>query len=77
LEAARRLGLETARPREILQGRHLVELGMKPGVAFKVILAAAFEAQLDGAFGELDGARQWLADAAVPLPDEARARLRG
>jgi tRNA nucleotidyltransferase (CCA-adding enzyme) len=76
LETARRLQLESARPRELLQGRHLVELGMKPGATFKVILSAAFEAQLDGAFSDLGGAKQWLKDAAVPLPEEARARLR-
>ena len=76
LETAKRLRLESARPRELLQGRHLVELGMKPGATFKVILSAAFEAQLDGAFFDLDGAKRWLATAAVPLPDEARARLR-
>ena len=76
LASAKRLQLESARPRELLQGRHLVELGMKPGPAFKVILNAAFEAQLEGAFFELEGARQWLAQAPVPLPDEARAKLR-
>jgi tRNA nucleotidyltransferase (CCA-adding enzyme) len=76
LETAQRLQLQAARPRELLQGRHLVELGMKPGATFKVILGAAFEAQLDGAFFDLDGAKRWLATAPVPLPDEARARLR-
>jgi hypothetical protein len=40
-----------------------------------VILGAAFEAQLEGAFFDLAGAKGWLATAAVPLSDEARLQL--
>ena len=47
-------------PKPILQGRHLLELGMAPGPQFSRILAAAFEAQLDGEFADLEGARTWL-----------------
>ncbi len=34
--------------------------GMKPGVEFGVILDKAFEAQLEGAFTEIEGALKWL-----------------
>jgi len=44
----------------ILMGRHLIEIGMKPGPAFGRILAEAREAQLDGEFSDLEGAKKWL-----------------
>lgn len=47
-------------PHPILQGRHLIELGWEPGPAFGNVLAQAMEAQLDGAFSDLEGARQWF-----------------
>ncbi|MCW5560168.1 MAG: hypothetical protein KIT22_20310, partial [Verrucomicrobiae bacterium] len=59
-EQARELALASQAPRPILLGRHLLERGLVPGPAFRQLLEAAFEAQLDGAFGDLDGARHWL-----------------
>ncbi len=59
-EAARQLHLEQKAPRPILQGRHLIELGLKPGPDFGPVLKEAFEAQLDGAFNDPESARQWL-----------------
>jgi tRNA nucleotidyltransferase (CCA-adding enzyme) len=56
---ARALELERLAPKPILQGRHLLTLGLKPGPKFKQILAAAFEAQLDGAFADEAGALVW------------------
>jgi tRNA nucleotidyltransferase (CCA-adding enzyme) len=57
---ARELALAQQAPRPIILGRHLVELGRRPGPDFKPILAAAFEAQLDGVFStELEGLT-WL-----------------
>ncbi len=58
--AATTLALAAAAPRPLLLGRHLLERGLRPGPAFTPILSAAFEAQLDGAFGDVDGARDWL-----------------
>jgi len=58
---AQELALENAAPRPLLQGRHLVALGRKPGPEFKPLLDAAFEAQLDGAFSDEAGAIAWLA----------------
>ena len=40
--------VEDSKPRPILMGRHLIELGEKPGPHFGPILTEAYEAQLDG-----------------------------
>lgn len=53
---ADRLRLAAARPRPILMGRDLIALGYRPSPQFKVWLDACFEAQLDGAFTDHDGA---------------------
>ena len=52
--------LTDAAPKPLLLGRHLVQLGQKPDAHFKKILDAAFEAQLDGAFGDEAGGVAWL-----------------
>jgi tRNA nucleotidyltransferase (CCA-adding enzyme) len=57
---ARALELADAAPKPILLGRHLLALGFKPGPEFKPILDAAFEAQLDGAFGDEERGVAWL-----------------
>jgi tRNA nucleotidyltransferase (CCA-adding enzyme) len=70
------LQLQSRAPAPILMGRHLTRLGMTPGRAFKVILDAAYEAQLEGKFFDLAGASLWLAgEMDLPLPEFARARL--
>ncbi len=60
---AEELRLREAAPRPILLGRHLIERGMKPGKQFGELLKAAFEAQLEGAFTDLEGALVWLEHA--------------
>lgn len=57
---AHELALRQEAPKPILGGRHLIELGWKPGRSFKAVLEQAFEAQLDGAFGDEAGGREWL-----------------
>lgn len=57
---ARDLALQDVAPRPLLFGRHLLALGLQPGPPFKALLDAAFEAQLDGAFADETGGRQWL-----------------
>ncbi len=54
--AARRLKIEAEAPKPILMGRHLIAMGLKPGPGFSKALSKVFEAQLDGAFKDLDGA---------------------
>jgi tRNA nucleotidyltransferase (CCA-adding enzyme) len=59
-EIAARLAVQDAAPRPLLQGRHLIEAGMRPSAAFSPLLAEAFEAQLDGAFQTEAEAVEWL-----------------
>ena len=54
-EQAERLRVADSAPKSIVQGRDLIALGMKPGVGFGRILKAAYEAQLDGKFSDLEG----------------------
>jgi tRNA nucleotidyltransferase (CCA-adding enzyme) len=57
---ARELAVQAQAPRPLVQGRHLVALGWRPGPDFKPVLDAAFEAQLDGAFTDEAGGVEWL-----------------
>jgi tRNA nucleotidyltransferase (CCA-adding enzyme) len=59
---AHALTLASAAPKPIVLGRHLLQVGRKAGPEFKPILDAAFEAQLDGAFGDEAGGIAWLRD---------------
>jgi tRNA nucleotidyltransferase (CCA-adding enzyme) len=56
LERARALGVEHRPPGPILLGRHLLELGVKPGPRMGEILKSVYEQQLDGQFSDLAGA---------------------
>lgn len=60
LDVADKVALAEQRPKPILMGRHLIARGHKPGPEMGEILTAAFEAQLDGTFEDLDGALNWL-----------------
>ena len=62
VEKAAELNVFSAKPEAILMGRHLIELGVKPGKGMGVLLSRAFEAQLDGAFDDVDGAISWARD---------------
>jgi len=59
---AHALALADTAPKPLILGRHLVELGLRPGPHFKPALEAAFEAQLDGAFSDQAGGLAWLRD---------------
>ncbi len=59
---AHALALADAAPRPILLGRHLLEIGWPPGREVGRWSTSAFEAQLDGRFTDLAGARIWLAN---------------
>lgn len=69
LERAAALDVQAQAPRPLVMGRHLVAMGLKPGPAFKGILDACYQAQLDGAFhdeaGGLDFCRGVLAGQAT------------
>ena len=55
-EAAERLRIAAEAPKPILMGRDLIAMGYKPSAQFGKWLDACFEAQLDGAFFDHDGA---------------------
>ncbi len=57
---AHALALAAAAPKPIMLGRHLIQLGQKPGPQFTPLLDAAFEAQLDGVFSDEPGGLGWL-----------------
>ena len=59
-DTASKLALEDAKPKPIVLGRHLIELGLVPGVEFGKILKVCFEAQLDGAFSTVEGGMIFL-----------------
>lgn len=56
---AAELQVQASAPKPILLGRHLIEQGLKPGPQLGEIIDAAYEAQLEGAFGDLEGALHW------------------
>jgi tRNA nucleotidyltransferase (CCA-adding enzyme) len=60
LARARELEVRQKPPAPILQGRHLLPLGVAPGPLFGRILDKAYEAQLEGIFGDLEGAMRWV-----------------
>jgi len=53
-EKMEKLAVRDNRPQPIVLGRHLIDMGLKPGPKFGEILKACFEAQLDGDFDNLD-----------------------
>ncbi len=57
---AHALAIADNAPKPIVQGRHLIALGMRPGPTFKPIIDAAFEAQLDGAFADEASGLAWV-----------------
>jgi tRNA nucleotidyltransferase (CCA-adding enzyme) len=56
IERVRELEIEKKAPDPILMGRHLIEMGLKPGPEFKRILDAVYEMQLDGKVTEIEAA---------------------
>ena len=53
---ARSLGVEEKPPKPLLMGRHLLEMGLRPGPEIGRITRAVYEMQLDGRIGDLEGA---------------------
>ncbi|MEK7675981.1 MAG: polynucleotide adenylyltransferase [Verrucomicrobiota bacterium] len=73
---AAELQVQSSAPKPILMGRHLIELGLKPGREFGFILDRAFDAQLEGRFHDLAHACAWLSEQTdLPLSEEVRRVL--
>ena len=56
----KKLDLVDKRPIPLLKGRHLLELGVKPGPKMGDILKNAYDLQLDGELNTLDELRDWV-----------------
>lgn len=63
LEEAHKLSVATNAPEAILLGRHLLDLGYKPGPKMGKLLKQAYEAQLEGEFNNLEEAIEWTKKA--------------
>ena len=69
LERARELGVDRSPPKPLLLGRHLLELGMKPGPDMGALLKQVYEKQLDG---EIKTAEEGIAIASQILESRRR-----
>ena len=47
-------------PDPVVTGDELIGLGMTPGPGFSGLLAAAYDAQLEGLFGDREGGVRWV-----------------
>jgi len=54
------LGVEEIKPKPLVRGHDLLEMGFVPGPQFSRILAAVSEAQLDGTLATRDQALEWV-----------------
>jgi tRNA nucleotidyltransferase (CCA-adding enzyme) len=73
LDRARALGVQHAPPAPILMGRHLLDLGVKPGPGMGELLKQVYERQLDGEVQTLDDA---LAEAKRLINESTNADRR-
>jgi len=62
LDMASQLDVVEKAPEPLLKGRHLLQLGMKAGPMMGKLIRKSFEAQLDGAFDDEEGAVAWAND---------------
>ncbi|MEC8649878.1 MAG: HD domain-containing protein [Verrucomicrobiota bacterium] len=60
LKRTEALNIQSNAPKPLLMGRHLISLGMKPGLNFNTYLKIAYEAQLDGAFSDTTEAIEFI-----------------
>ena len=59
LDQASKLDVRDEKPKPFLKGRHLLQLGMRPGPQMGKVLEEAFALQLDGAIVNLEEAKAW------------------
>lgn len=60
LDKAEELAIQDSAPTPLLLGRHMIELGVKPGPHFGKTLDQCYEAQLDGAFTNVEDGKLYL-----------------
>jgi tRNA nucleotidyltransferase (CCA-adding enzyme) len=71
--AAFETGVEKSAPKPLLMGRHLMDMGMKPGVFMGEVLKATFEAQLDGQVTTLESALEFASQVRQFAEDTSAA----
>ncbi|HSR52516.1 MAG TPA: HD domain-containing protein, partial [Acidobacteriota bacterium] len=59
---------QPARPKPLIDGNDLIEMGYRPGPQFKEMLTRVEDLQLEGELSEADEARRWIAEN-YPQPD--------
>jgi tRNA nucleotidyltransferase (CCA-adding enzyme) len=59
-DVAKDLDIVTKQYEYLLMGRHLIEQGLKPSATFGTILKVSYEAQENGEFDDVEGAKKWL-----------------
>ena len=77
LERVRQLEVAERPPDPVLQGRHVLELGVSPGPEVGRIVRAVYERQLDGAVRTLDEAREEARRLVAEGADAGAARAAG
>lgn len=60
LDIASSMNVESDAMKPLVLGRHLIPLGIKPGQEMGNILRCIFEAQIDGAFNDVEGGILWF-----------------
>ncbi|NPA27460.1 MAG: HD domain-containing protein [Epsilonproteobacteria bacterium] len=60
LKKAKELNVLNQPPKALILGRDLIELGLSPSPKFGSILKAAYNAQLEGEFGDKKGGIEWI-----------------
>lgn len=61
-EYMRRLSAEPVLPPAIVRGKDLIGMGIVPGPEMGSLLKLAYDAQLEGAFDDLEGGLQWVVE---------------
>lgn len=62
LSRANNLKVKDSAPEPLILGRHLIDIGLKPGKYFGEFLSQCYDAQLEGLFFDLKGGRKYAAN---------------
>ena len=67
LRRAKVLNVKDSPPEPLILGRHLIDIGVKPGKCFGLILSKCYEAQLEGLFDDLADGKKYAANLIIAL----------
>ena len=62
LELSKKENVTYRKPKRIIDGKHLIELGLCPNPSFGVIIKSAYVEQIRGTFKDLKGGMEWLVE---------------